>query len=78
MLHRQRGKALLGLARYDDADAALLQAIKLDPDEPAARLLYAESLFLRGRERSARDSLTAYYREDPGGCARRPALPGLV
>jgi Tfp pilus assembly protein PilF len=61
VLHRQRGKALMGLARYDDADAALLQAIKLDPDEPAGRLLYAESLFLRGRERSARDSLTAYY-----------------
>jgi len=61
VLHRQRGKALLGLDRFTDADAELLRAIKLDPDEPAARLLYAESLFQRGKERSARDSLTAYY-----------------
>jgi tetratricopeptide (TPR) repeat protein len=61
LLHRQRGKALLGLARHADAGAELLRAIELDPDEPAARLLHAESLFLRGRERSARDSLTAYY-----------------
>src|SRR5262245_34873833 len=61
VLHRQRGKALLGLTRYEDADAELLKAIKLDPDEPSARLLYAQGLFQRGRERSARDSLTAYY-----------------
>ena len=60
-LYSMRGKCRIELGRYADAEADLSRAIELRPEDFQARVLLAQSLFVQGREREAREGLLGYY-----------------
>ncbi len=58
-LHFNRGRALIELGRFDEADAALEAAVRLAPGDAEAQVLLAKLRFMRGDPGFARDLETA-------------------
>ncbi|WP_137127034.1 glycosyltransferase family 41 protein [Roseomonas sp. HF4] len=69
--HNNRGAALAGLDRVEDALGAFRAALALDPAHPGAAANAGEMLQRLGRSRESVEALTAFVRQ-------RGATPGLL
>jgi predicted Zn-dependent protease len=63
--HELRARALLGLRRFDEAEAHVNDAVRLDPDEIRYRELLAEVLAAEGAHRDAAVEYARLSRGDP-------------
>jgi len=85
-----RGRALDHLLRFDEAEAAWLEALKLDPTAPEAGWHLLNRYYLQGREEEARRLALRLYEVEPDPHDRvllllelvrpdaRPPDPGLI
>lgn len=64
--HWRRGRWLLDLGRFDEAAAAFERCVRLEPDEPAARVGLARVALQRGDAQTALPILQRLAREVPG------------
>lgn len=64
--HWRRGRWLLDLGRFDEAEAAFERSARLEPDEPAARVGLARVALQRGDAAKALPILERLAREMPG------------
>jgi predicted aspartyl protease/Flp pilus assembly protein TadD len=71
------GDALWASGRFDEGEAAYLNALSLDPASPRARLGLAKSLASRNRMESALDQAQAALRGAPGDADIRHALGSI-
>lgn len=67
--HEARARALLALDRLEEAEAAAMDAVRLDPDEVRYRELLAEIQSQRGEHADAAAEYARLARRDPGQVA---------
>ena len=89
-LHLCRGNALDRLLRFDEAEAAWLEALKVDPTAPEVGWNLLHLYYLQGREEEARRLALRLYRVEPDPHDRvllllellrpdaRPPAPGSI
>lgn len=73
-----RGKAWYRLARYDAAEAAWLEALRIDPAVPEAVWALLSLYYVQSRERDARRLALEQYRFEPDGRDRVLLLLQLI
>jgi cytochrome c-type biogenesis protein CcmH/NrfG len=64
-LHNGRGEALAELGRFDEAESAFAEAVRLDPDYAAPHFELGKTLLKQGRDTEAIDEFRAVLRLDP-------------
>ena len=65
LLSLNRGKSWYRQAHYDDAEAAWLDALQIDPTVPEAVWALLSLYYIQGRDRDARKLALAQYRAEP-------------